>query len=237
MSKLRHVLEQIESYGELRDVCGTRYEMSRLLAPAIGRGLIRVEPRRDRHELTPAGRQCLDAMRAGTPRRSIAMRCGILSCAIGLVLTGLYIGGFRLPFARTLPGSPTTSAPSPDTGWAMVPAGDDRKGSLPADRDARAVGPGQPAPAALSSSPAANGDSTGVATADPAGQGVPKRAKKARRSHALVGRRERVGESGASRFNAPVFGEPNPRRGRSRDSWPGSITPYRDDRYPAALVR
>jgi hypothetical protein len=236
MSKLGHVLEQIESYGELRDVCGTRYEKSRLLAPAIGRGLIRVEPRHGRHELTPAGRQRLDAMRAGTPRRSIAMRCGILGCAMGLVVTGLYLGGLRLPFGRTLPDTPT-ALPSPDTGWAAVPAGDDLKGLLPADRDARAVGRGQPSPAAASGPPAANGDSTGVAAVDHAGQGVPKGAKKVRRAHALVGRRERVGDSGASGFNAPVFGQPNPRRGRSRDSWLGSSTPYRDERYPAAPMR
>ena len=209
MSKLRHVLEQIERYGELRDFCGTRYEKSRLLAPAIGRRLISEEPRRGRHELTPAGRQCLEAMRAGTPRRSISTRCGILACAMGLVVTGLYLGGLRVPFGRMLAGPPTASAPIPDTGRET--AVDDLKGSSPADRDARAVGPDRPVPAAASIPPAANGNSTGVAAVDPAGQGVPKRAKKARRAHASVHRRE--------------------------DPWPGPITPYRDERYPAALVR
>jgi hypothetical protein len=242
MSKLRDVLEQIEKHGELRDVCGTRYEKSRLLAPAIRRHLICVEPRRGRYELTPAGRQRLDGMRSAAPRRPMVVRCGILSCV--MVIVGLSVGGLHLPFGRMPPGTAPASEPSPDKGWAMVRAVDDLKGSLPADPATDAVNPGQSTPTTTSDPESAlpksamDGNPTGpAASGDDAGQRVTKGAKKRRRAHSSVDRRERVAETGGSRFNGPLFGDQNLRRGRSHDSWPGPSNRYRDERYPAAPLR
>jgi hypothetical protein len=247
MSKLRDVLEHVERYGELRDFCGTRYERDRRLAPAIRRRLIRVEARRGRYELTPAGRRRLDAMRSRTPRRTVAVRCGILSCLMSLVIAGLYLGGLRLPIGGMVPGTATGSQPSPDKAPTMVGVIDDLKVSLPADSEPHATGPGHstPAPTPRSdsamvppSSSATEGNPTGAAASgDDVGQRVTRTAKKRRRAPAPGDRRERVGESGASGHNAPLFGELNLRRGRSPDSGPGPSTPYRDDRYPAAPLR
>jgi hypothetical protein len=114
--KLRAVLEQIERYGELRELGGTRYEKSALLAAASKRRLVSWDKRRNKHELTPAGRKRLADIRAGVRTwpnglRS-AMLIGATLGATGLAAAGLYVDAFRLPFSGPTSAAATTAAVS-----------------------------------------------------------------------------------------------------------------------------
>jgi len=118
--KLRAVLEQIESYGELRDLGGTRYEKSALLAGVSKRRLIAWEKRRNKYELTPAGHKRLADIRAGVrpwpPGLRSAMVIGATLSVAGLAIAGFYFDAIRLPF-----GGPTSAAAVPMRGAGAEP--------------------------------------------------------------------------------------------------------------------
>jgi hypothetical protein len=100
--KLRAVLEQIESSGELRDFGSSKYGKTALVTRASRRGLIVWSRRRARYELTTAGRKRLARARAGKGTWSISAKAakaiGITMAAGVLGAIVFYTGAFHQMF-------------------------------------------------------------------------------------------------------------------------------------------
>lgn len=110
--QLRYILEQIERCGEIRDVCGTRYEKRILLAPAIKRRLIALDKRGSKYELTPRGQQYLQKKRGPSSARSASLRSGALICLAALAVAGFSVEALA-PTTAPINDEPSLTSVSP----------------------------------------------------------------------------------------------------------------------------